>query len=248
MQDRLRGIFPPIPTTFDDHGDVDAAAIASNVRQWMTTGLAGILALGSNGEAGLVDEDEGDRVVRAVRQAMPAGKLLLVGTGRESTRGTIAATKRAADLGADAVLDSHAVLLQVADDGGRADEALHRRRRRVAGAGAAVQPAGSDRDYAHAAGDSGAGRPSERHRRERDESRARSARPVRRGPARTIFRDVRLGTGRVSGDRRGRDGRDPGGGQRASQRDGDALRARPGRTACRGARACSGASRRSRSW
>ena len=86
MQDRLRGIFPPIPTTFDDHGDVDAAAIASNVRQWMTTGLAGILALGSNGEAGLVDDDEGDRVVRAVRQAMPAGNLLLVGTGRESTR------------------------------------------------------------------------------------------------------------------------------------------------------------------
>ncbi|HEY7475323.1 MAG TPA: dihydrodipicolinate synthase family protein [Vicinamibacterales bacterium] len=104
MQERLRGIFPPIPTTFDDRGDLDPAAIASNVRKWMTTGLAGILALGSNGEAGMVDEDESDRVVGAVRQAMPDGRLLLVGTGRESTRATIAATRRAADLGADAVL------------------------------------------------------------------------------------------------------------------------------------------------
>jgi 4-hydroxy-2-oxoglutarate aldolase len=104
MKDRLRGIFPPIPTTFDDRGDVDAAAIAANVRRWMSTRLAGILALGSNGEAGLVDDGESDLVVRTVRQAMPSGRLLLVGTGRESTRATIGATRRAADLGADAVL------------------------------------------------------------------------------------------------------------------------------------------------
>lgn len=104
MKDRLRGIFPPIPTTFDERGDVDTAAIASNVRQWMTTGLRGILALGSNGEAGFVDEDESDRIVKAVRGAIPGDRLLLVGTGRESTRATIAATRRAADLGADAVL------------------------------------------------------------------------------------------------------------------------------------------------
>lgn len=49
MKERLRGIFPPIPTTFDERGDVDTTAITANVRQWMTTGLVGILALGSNG-------------------------------------------------------------------------------------------------------------------------------------------------------------------------------------------------------
>jgi 4-hydroxy-2-oxoglutarate aldolase len=70
----------------------------------MTSGLVGILALGSNGEAGYIDEEESDRVVKAVRGAMPSDKLLLVGTGRESTRATIAAARRAADLGADAVL------------------------------------------------------------------------------------------------------------------------------------------------
>jgi 4-hydroxy-2-oxoglutarate aldolase len=105
MRDRLRGVFPPIPTSFDaSTGDVDERAMAANVRRWMTTGLSGILALGSNGEAGSLDEDECDRVVGAVRPEVPGGRVLLVGTGRESTRATIRACVRAAKLGADAVL------------------------------------------------------------------------------------------------------------------------------------------------
>jgi 4-hydroxy-2-oxoglutarate aldolase len=104
VRDRLQGIFPPIPTPFSTSGDVDPGALRSNVERWMTTGLAGILALGSNGEAALLDEDESDLVVRTTRHAMPAGSLLLAGTGRESTRAAIAATRRAAANGADAVL------------------------------------------------------------------------------------------------------------------------------------------------
>ena len=104
MHARLRGIFPPIPTTFDSSGHVDARAITANVARWMTTGLAGVLALGSNGEAPLLDEAESDRVLAAAREAVPSGKLLIAGTGRESTRAAIDACRRAAALGADAVL------------------------------------------------------------------------------------------------------------------------------------------------
>jgi 4-hydroxy-2-oxoglutarate aldolase len=66
--------------------------------------VGGVVALGSNGEAPLLDEDESDRVIEATRAALRAGLLLIAGTGRESTRATIAASKRAAALGADAVL------------------------------------------------------------------------------------------------------------------------------------------------
>ena len=104
MQARLRGIFPPIPTNFDSAGNVDTRAIAANVTRWMKTGLSGVLALGSNGEAALLDETESDRVLAAARQAVPSGKLLIAGTGRESTRATIEACRRAAALGAEAVL------------------------------------------------------------------------------------------------------------------------------------------------
>ena len=99
----LRAVFPPMPTPFKD-GEVDEAAIRTNVRHWMTTGLGGIVALGTNGEAALLDEDEGDRVIAAARVEVPRGRVLIAGVGRESTRATIAAARRAAAAGADAVL------------------------------------------------------------------------------------------------------------------------------------------------
>ena len=111
MRDRLSGIFPPIPTSFSASGDVDGPALAENVTRWMATRLSGILALGSNGEAALLDERESDQVVAAVRAAMPGDRLLLVGTGRESTRATIDACRRAAALGAVAMQPAAIALL-----------------------------------------------------------------------------------------------------------------------------------------
>lgn len=100
---RFASVFPPMPTPFDD-GDVDTAAIAFNVDRWIDAGLGGIVALGTNGESGLLDDDESDQVVGAVRDSVPRDRVLIAGTGRESTPATIAATKRAASLGADAAL------------------------------------------------------------------------------------------------------------------------------------------------
>lgn len=99
----LPGIYPPIITPFKDD-EVDYAGLARNVGRWMGTGLRGLLALGSNGEAAFLDEDEADRIVATVREGVPRDRVLLVGTGRQSTRATIAATRRAATAGADAVL------------------------------------------------------------------------------------------------------------------------------------------------
>jgi 4-hydroxy-2-oxoglutarate aldolase len=99
----LPGIYPPIVTPFKND-EVDYAGLRHNVERWMGTGLRGLLALGSNGEAASVDEDEAGRIVATVRDGVPRDRVLLVGTGRQSTRATIAATKRAAKAGADAVL------------------------------------------------------------------------------------------------------------------------------------------------
>jgi len=92
-----------MPTPFRD-GEVDPAAIQGNVRRWIAAGLGGVVALGTNGEAALLDDDEGDRVVETARQEVPPERALIVGVGRESTRATIAAARRAAAAGADAVL------------------------------------------------------------------------------------------------------------------------------------------------
>ena len=92
-----------MPTPFKD-GEVDTAAIRGNVRKWMAAGLGGVLACGTNGEATLLEDDEADRVIEAARQDVPRDRVLLAGAGHESTRATISAAKRAAAVGADAVL------------------------------------------------------------------------------------------------------------------------------------------------
>jgi 4-hydroxy-2-oxoglutarate aldolase len=98
------GIYTPIATPFRDDGAVDERALAANVSRWMTTPLTGLVVLGSNGEATSLEDDEADRVTEVVRAGVPASRPLIVGTGRESTRATIAASRRAASAGADAVL------------------------------------------------------------------------------------------------------------------------------------------------
>ena len=91
-------------TPFDERGRVDGRALQSNIARWLGTGIRGVVALGSNGEAPLLDEEESDAVIAAARDAVPSDRVLIAGTGRESTRATIQASRRAADLGADAVL------------------------------------------------------------------------------------------------------------------------------------------------
>jgi 4-hydroxy-2-oxoglutarate aldolase len=99
----LHGIFPPIATPFKDD-ELDVEGLKNNVTRWMTTGLAGVLVLGSNGEAPLLDADESYRAAAAARECVPRDRTLIVGAGEESTRSTIAAVKRAAEAGADVVL------------------------------------------------------------------------------------------------------------------------------------------------
>ena len=100
----LAGVFPPIPTLFDEQGDVHYGALAGNLARLNEYDLAGYVVLGSNGEAVFLTGEEKLRVLETCRQAIPPGKLLLAGTGHESTRQTIAFTRRAAEVGADAAL------------------------------------------------------------------------------------------------------------------------------------------------
>ena len=100
----LTGVFAPIPTPFDEQDRVDSGKLKAAFARWVKGPLTGFVVLGSNGEAALLDEDESDRVIACAREAIPAGRTMLVGTGRESTQAAIRATKRAAALGGDAVL------------------------------------------------------------------------------------------------------------------------------------------------
>ena len=95
----LRGVFPPLPTPFTED-ELDEGILRETVTSLMQTRLGGLLVLGTNGESFLVEPAEADRVVRIARDAMPAGRQLLAGTGCDSTRATIDACQRAGAHGA----------------------------------------------------------------------------------------------------------------------------------------------------
>ncbi|HEY4691768.1 MAG TPA: dihydrodipicolinate synthase family protein [Anaerolineae bacterium] len=105
----FEGIYPPIPTPFDESGALALDRLASNIEKWNrastgTGGLSGYVVTGSNGEAPHVGPDEIGRLVTAVRKAARPDMKVIAGTGQLSTLATIDATRRAADTGADAAL------------------------------------------------------------------------------------------------------------------------------------------------
>jgi 4-hydroxy-2-oxoglutarate aldolase len=100
----LSGVFAPLPTPFDEGDRVDARRLESALQQWLATPLAGFVVLGTNGEIGLLTDDECDVVVETARAIVPRGRPLIAGAGRESTQATVRAVRRAATLGADAAL------------------------------------------------------------------------------------------------------------------------------------------------
>ncbi|XP_061492270.1 4-hydroxy-2-oxoglutarate aldolase, mitochondrial [Rhineura floridana] len=100
----LRGIYPPLATPFTLQGEVDYIRLEENLRLYAGIPFRGFVVQGSNGEAPYLTQQERLEVVRRVRQAVPKEKLLLAGTGCESTQGTIEMTAQMADKGADAAL------------------------------------------------------------------------------------------------------------------------------------------------
>jgi 4-hydroxy-2-oxoglutarate aldolase len=100
----LHGVFPPIPTPFDAQGEVVRRALVENLERWNEHDLAGYVVLGSNGEAVYLGEREKLLVWETARQTIPSDRVMIAGTGCESTRGTIALTRQAARAGADVAL------------------------------------------------------------------------------------------------------------------------------------------------
>lgn len=103
-RENLGGILIPFTTPFAPDESVDARALAANVERWNETGVSGYVALGSTGERVHLSERECDLVVETARAHTPARLSFVVGVGQQSTRATIAEARRAAELGADAVL------------------------------------------------------------------------------------------------------------------------------------------------
>lgn len=100
----ISGIFPALVTPFEPDGAVSLRGVRENIRRYNQTAVAGCVVLGSTGESVMLSREAADSVLAASIEVAAPAKLLIAGTGAESTSETIARTKRAADLGYAAAL------------------------------------------------------------------------------------------------------------------------------------------------
>jgi 4-hydroxy-2-oxoglutarate aldolase len=100
MKKTLSGIFPALVTPFQK-GKLSLSGLKSNIKKLNRFDFTGYVVLGSTGEGILMDEREGLQAIETVRAAAAPGKIVIAGTGSESSSGTIEFSNKAAQAGAD---------------------------------------------------------------------------------------------------------------------------------------------------
>jgi 4-hydroxy-tetrahydrodipicolinate synthase len=100
----LSGIYPIVPTPFDEVGRIDGESIHKLAAFMAERRVQGLAILGVMGEAQKLNDREREEVTRLFRAAMPAGQALVVGVSAAGTDPAADAARVAVSLGADALL------------------------------------------------------------------------------------------------------------------------------------------------
>lgn len=99
-RERLSGVFAPITTPFDEKGNLLLEELAANIRQLNASRLRGYLVLGTNGEFRSLSTPEQMEVLMTVVKTASSDKVIMAGTGAESTSVSIELCEQAARIGA----------------------------------------------------------------------------------------------------------------------------------------------------
>ena len=105
----LRGAFTALVTPFTADGAIDETAFRRLVRWQVMAGIDGLVPCGTTGEAPTLTPAEREWLIAttvevAAERPSRARTPIIAGTGTNDTAATVAATRRAASLGADAAL------------------------------------------------------------------------------------------------------------------------------------------------
>lgn len=100
----LAGILPPVTTPFTADGGLALDELRGMLERMNTLPLRGYVLGGSNGEFTSLSIEERLAVTALARELTPRDRVLIGGSGMESTRGTIDLTRRMAAIGVDAVM------------------------------------------------------------------------------------------------------------------------------------------------
>jgi 4-hydroxy-2-oxoglutarate aldolase len=100
----LEGVFSAIPTPFHLDGRPHWHHLERSVERYCRAPLAGLVVLGSTGEAVMLNDEETREALRVALQAAADDRVLIAGVGHESLVGTLHRIEYAASLGYDVAL------------------------------------------------------------------------------------------------------------------------------------------------
>jgi dihydrodipicolinate synthase/N-acetylneuraminate lyase len=100
----IEGMFAAVPTPFYLDERIYFRKLEANVERYSRSLLAGMVILGSTGEAVAVTDAESRDVFKTVSESAAADKVLIAGVGRESVKATLEMAEAAAKCEFDAVL------------------------------------------------------------------------------------------------------------------------------------------------
>ena len=100
----IEGVFAAVTTPFYSDERVYFRKLEANIARYSRSLLAGMVVLGSTGEAPALDDTETREVLRTAAEAASADKVLIAGVNRESLRSVIELADFAAKCRYDAVL------------------------------------------------------------------------------------------------------------------------------------------------
>jgi 4-hydroxy-2-oxoglutarate aldolase len=100
----IEGMFAAITTPFYPDERLYLRKLEANVAHYSRSLLAGMVVLGSTGEASTLDDEETRQVLRTAVESAAPEKVLIAGVGRESAKATLELAELAAQWKYDAVL------------------------------------------------------------------------------------------------------------------------------------------------
>ncbi|MGC8633314.1 MAG: 4-hydroxy-tetrahydrodipicolinate synthase [Candidatus Limnocylindrales bacterium] len=101
---RIAGAFTALVTPFDAEGRLAESALRRLIEWQVRLGIDGLVPCGTTGESPTLAPAERERVITAAVEGAHRHATVIAGTGTNDTAATIRATRRAAELGADAAL------------------------------------------------------------------------------------------------------------------------------------------------
>jgi 4-hydroxy-2-oxoglutarate aldolase len=98
----LSGVYAPMCTPFEND-EVSLSGYKKNIEIMNKSGIKGYFILGTNGEFKTLSEEERVKILEMAVETADESKVVMAGTGVESTRETIRLTKQAASIGVSSV-------------------------------------------------------------------------------------------------------------------------------------------------